>query len=279
MPQHRVPYYFGRLNLLIPGRDKKEALRAALASDAVLEVRGQRWGFYELREVKDGDEVFLSAYLVKYKPTDEEEIVVPESHKLSDQSIENRVTAKSRFFLSLNSGLVAFRTAGSQIPRGLFVTRFVQVLENAMGRFFMKVDFQFIEEEYKLVEELRLFSSVQRVSIYLHPSNPSSRDIWKKTDERMRQLNASGYFEKIDGDPGHGGLNVVDDEEIRQKIAMAEDGYGKVVVTGQKQGRVQTISTRDNPVSVFVLPYEDEADRLLPALREMFDELLKRFRG
>jgi hypothetical protein len=39
----------------------------------------------------------------------------------------------------------------------------------------------------------------------------------------------------------------MEDREIAQKIAMAEDGYGKVEVTGEKDGKIRRISTRDNP--------------------------------
>ena len=142
--------------------------------------------------------MLLTGFLVKYKPSAEEEIVVPVRHALEDKAIENRVTAKSRFFLHAESGLIAYHPAGSQIPRKLFTTRFVEVFELALQNFFVNAEIQSIEEQFKFMDELRAFAAVHQVSIYLHPSNPSSRDIWRDLDQRIRAINSSSYKEKYE---------------------------------------------------------------------------------
>jgi len=103
MAPKQVRYYFGRLNLIVAGREKIQVLKTALASNVALRVRGQSWGFYEFRELIERTELFQTGFLVKYKPEAEEEIAVPERRALEDKSIENKVTAKSRFFLHANS--------------------------------------------------------------------------------------------------------------------------------------------------------------------------------
>jgi len=278
MPQRQVRYYFGRLNLITPGRVKLEVLRNALASDAVLEVRGQSWGFYEFSELRSSDPSLLTGFLVKYKPKAEEEIVVPERHALEEKAIENRVTAKSRFFLHANSGLIVYHPVGSQIPRQLFASRFVEVFQYALQDFFVSADIQSIEEQFKFIEELKSFTTVHQVSIYLHPSNPSSRDVWQNLDQRIKAINASSYKEKYESDKRRGTLRIIEDTEISQKIAMAEDGYGKVDVTGEKDGKIRRISTRDNPLSILAPPDDEKPEEVFPALRDTITSFLERFR-
>jgi hypothetical protein len=278
MAQRQVRYYFGRFNLITPGRDKLEVLRNALASDAVLEVRGQSWGFYEFSELRSSHLSLLTGFLVKYKPRVEEEIVVPERHALEEKAIENRVTAKSRFFLHANSGLIVYHPAGSQIPRQLFASRFVEVFQHALQNFFVNADIQSIEEQFKFIEELKSFTTVHQVSIYLHPSNPGSRDVWRDVDQRIKTINATSYKEKYESDRRKGTLRVIEDTEISQKIAMAEDGYGKVEVTGEKGGKIRKISTSDNPLSVLAPPDDERPEQVLPALRDTITSFLERFR-
>jgi hypothetical protein len=272
-------YYFGRLNVVSGGSDKLVLLTTALSSKAVLEVRGQRWGFYEFSRLEDLMGPFLTGYLVKYRPEDEDEVVVPENHTLAESAVRNRVTAKCRFFLHARTGLLAYHPIAGQIPKDAFTTRFVQVFKHAMEDFFVDAEILPIGRDYELLEQLARFTAVHEVAIALRPSNPSSRDIWKRQDERIRELNATCYREKIEIDPRKGTLNVADDGDIRAKIAMAQDGYGRADVTGQLDGREQTISTKDNPVTIILSSYDDEhPEHFLPEIREMVVSLMERFK-
>ncbi len=273
-----VKYYFGRLNLIVAGREKFQVLRTALASNVALPVRRQRWGFYEFNERRLGNEVFQTGFLVKYKPEAEEEVVVPERRALEDKSIENRVTAKSRFFLHPASGVIAYHPVSSQIPRHLFESRFVEVLKSALQNFFIDAEIQAIQEQFKILEELQSFTTISRVSIYLHPSNPSSRDIWRRVDQQLKDVNASGYWERFDGDRATGGLRIAADEDVRRKIAMAEDGYGKVDVIGERDGATRRVSTRDSPMSILAPSDDAPPERILPALTDTITSFLERFR-
>jgi hypothetical protein len=260
------------------GGDKLELLTKALSSNAVLDIRGQRWGFYQLARIDELDGTYLTGVLVKYKPEDEEEVVVPEEHALADDSVQNRVTAKSRFFLHVHSGILAYHPIANRISVSGFRTRFIQVLENALGNFFVNAEIQPIGDDVRLLEQLRRFKTVRQVSISLHPSNPSSRDIWKRVDERLQDWNATSYHEKLECQPQKGSLHVVDDPEIASKIAMAQDGYGQAAVTGQLDGHERTVSTKDNPITVILSGYDDDHPEIaFPELRETFANLMRRF--
>lgn len=267
-------YYFGRLNLIIAGRDKRRTIRDALSSHAVVGLRAQRWGFYEFAEI----ESYFTGFLVKYRPTAEEEVANPDRGVLEDLAIQNRVTAKSRFFLHVHSGLLAYHPVAYEIPRDTFANRFVEVFEHALQNFFVNAEIQSIEEERKLLDELNEFKSIRKVSIYLHPSNPSSRKVWRSTDERLRNLNATSYRENYETKPQKGSLKIANDRDLRKKIAMAEDGYGKVAVTGERKGKIETVSTSDNPLSILA-PSNDEDPRIpFPVLRDAIDGFLARFK-
>lgn len=269
-------YYFGRLNLI--GPSKGSSLVEGVSSIAVLEARGQRWGFYDSRVIETDQGQFLTAYLVKYRPTDEEEVVVPERHLLEEKSIENRVTAKSRFFLQAETKLIAFHPVGTHISRQLFTHRFAQVFENTFNNFFVGASIQFIESEDLFLSQFRLFSRIDRVTVQLHPSNPSNRDLWRRQDQRLKELGATGYSEVYEGRGAEPGLKVKDDGDINQKIAMAEDGYGKVEVAGQQNGKFKKISTGRSPINVLAPADLDSPDGVLPYLQETFKEIMKRFK-
>jgi len=269
----------GRLNVVSSETDKRQLFSNALSSKAVLQVGRQRWGFYEFKGLEDLAGTFFTGYLVKYRPEDEEEVVVPEDHSLTENAIRNRVTAKSRFFLHVATSVIAYHSIAGQIPRNTFGTRFVQVFRNAMNEFFVEAEIEPIGNDDELLNLLKRFSEVHNVSISLHPSNPSSRDIWKDVDERIRKINATKYIEKYEIDPRKGSLNVASDADITSKISMAQDGYGQAQITGKLDGKEQTVTTQDNPIGVILTDYDDEhPEQILPELTETILSLITRFK-
>src|SRR5215213_3899323 len=106
MPQQDVRFFFGRLNLNAMYSDKKAYLLEGLQAGRSLVSRGSAWGFFEIAEISVEDQAYIYGFLGKYKPLDEEEIAVPETSQIEDQSISNRIAAKSRFLLHVSSGLI-----------------------------------------------------------------------------------------------------------------------------------------------------------------------------
>jgi hypothetical protein len=143
---------------------------------------------------------------------------------------------------------------------------------------FVNAEIQTIEEEYKIFEAIKRFKFISKVSVYLHPSNPSNRERWRGIDERIKDLGASSYREKIEGKTDGGGLKIVDDEELTSKISMADDGYGKAEITGIMDDEKRTISTKDNPLSALA-PNDDEPPEaiiqtLSPTIKSIFGRFL-----
>lgn len=95
-----VRFFFGRLNL-IPTQEferKRELLIDGLRYRATLTRQGIVWGFYGVGELSSLGRSFIHGFLVKYKQQTREEIVVPETGELDEQTINNLVSAKARFF-------------------------------------------------------------------------------------------------------------------------------------------------------------------------------------
>lgn len=278
MPYRTIKYYFGRLNLIAVFDDKREFLFKALKTNRVQQYRGYNWGFFDIVELESELGNFFHGYLVKYKPEFSEEVANPDTHSLEDQEIDNFVMAKSRFFLHIKSGIITYHPVGNIISRQTFVERFCKLFEYSLDNMFVNAEIQSIEEDYTIFEVIRSFKKIKRVHIYLHPSNPSNRDRWKRTDERLKNLGASSYYERYEVDEEIGSLNVIEDEEINSKIAMADDGYGKVDITGEIDGELQTVSTSDNPIATQAPNDEVEArnvlERLFIKLKDIFDRFI-----
>lgn len=277
MSSRDIKYYFGRLNLFAVFDDKEKFLLNALNSKKALEYRGFKWGFFEILELKTKLNKFIHGYLVKYKPEFSEEVANPDTHNLEDQSIENFVVAKSRFFIHIKSGVIAYHPDGNNISREHFVERFCRLFEFALDNMFVNAEIQAIEEDYKIFDIIKSFKTIQRLHIYLHPSNPSNRDRWRRTDERLKKIGVIKYSEHYDADLRIGNLNILDDEDINNKITMADDGYGKADVTGYIDGELKTVSTSDNPLSMQAPSDEETPENVLKILLEKVITIFSRF--
>lgn len=278
MPIRPVQYYFGRLNILANYDDKRKFLLKALKTKKKLEHRNSNWGFFEIKELQSEFGDFIHGFLVKYRPDFSEEVANEETHNLQIQDIENFVIAKSRFFLHIESGLIAYHPSGNAIRPKIFKVRFTKLFEFALDDFFISTEIQSIEEEFKIFDAIKRFQKIRTVNIYLHPSNPTNRDRWKRTDDRLKELRVGSYQEKYDAEPVSGDLDIREDEEIASKIVMADDGYGIAEVSGILDNEEKKISTGDNPTSTQAPNDEESAENVLEALANKIRELFGRFK-
>lgn len=279
MGKKPVRYYFGRLNLIATFKDKKKFLLTGLTKSLILEKRkGSNWGFFDVSELQSERGSFLHGFLVKYKSAKEEEVADPATHRLGDEQAKNRVIAKARFFLHVETGIIAYHPVGYEISTKIFCERFPEILVEAHDRFFVSAEIQAIEERFKIFEVLKKFKRISKLSIYLHPSNPSNSDRWEKIDKRLKKLEVASYKEEWEEKPQSDGLkNVVDDEDLTAKIAMADDGYGKADISGEIDGQKKTISTSDNPITTQAPSDDQPADTILTHLGKTIGEIFERF--
>lgn len=270
-------YYFGRLNIISAyEEEKKSFLERGLNSGVLIPERNYTWGFFEVESVlEEGD--FLSGFLVKYRPLDPEQFVNIETREIEEQEIRNRIRAKSRFFLHVTTGIIAYQSV-TEINEKSFRENFAKLLEASYDNLFIDAEIQSINQEESFFESIKRFDSVAKVSIYLHPSNPSSRNLWKRVDERFKNLGLESYTEIYKLKEDRRNLDIEGDEEINSKLHMASDGYGKAKVRGKKDGEYETITTGDNPIEAEVEnsvenaePPQEILKQILPTFRSLFN--------
>jgi hypothetical protein len=275
MAQREVRYYFGRLNVIAPRNDSATVITEGLQLNAIVSHRGLSWGFFQLSTVETSLGTFVHGFLVKFKPETAEEIAIPETHEIDDRMIENRIKAKARFFLHLQSHIIAYHPFGREISRPVFANRFKELFESNLRGFFVEAEIFPIDEERQIFDAIRSLQRISQVRVYLHPSNPSNREVWKNLDQRLRKLEATSYREQYEAERGSDGLKIFEDSEINSKIAMAEDGYGSVYIVGETDGQRKAISTRDAPV-IGLAPHDGETPEVI--LESLADTLRKIFR-
>ena len=282
MAPRDVLYYFGRFNIMAVYSDKRTYVLEGLLSQHRQESRNSEWGFFEIDELTVDDDQYITGYLVKYKTQTEEEVVVPETSQIEDEAVNNRVIAKSRFFLHIRSGLIAYRVIGGQISDNQFRKFFASLFREGHDNLFVNAEVISVDEDYELLEMFGRFDRIFLVSVSLHPSNPSFRDRWKNFDNRLKELEAGSYEEKIEA-KGEQGLNIQNDEETLSKISMAHDGYGDATVGGIIDGERKKINTKSNPITTLAPavdtndPPNEDTMRALRILLFTFNKIRSRF--
>jgi len=273
-----VTYIYGRINLIAGVPDKRALLMEGVGpSSPILKRYTHQWGFFEINTIETRIGPLISGFLVKLKPEYPERIAIPETKELSLETLANYVVARARFFVHIDSGLIAFHPSGRHISKGAFTKRFVELLEASNNNFFISAELMLIEEPARMLELIKAFSRIEELAIYLHPSNPSNRERWRRIDERLRGLEAAKARQSYTARPDRS-LKVESDEEILASITMAEDGYGEAEIRGTLQGRRKVVRTRDNPVSVEAPGDELPPEAVIEALLGGFEDILKRFR-
>lgn len=268
-------YYIGRLNLISAYRDdKKTFLLRGLRSSVALPVKTYAYGFFKVEEVQYDIEDYISGFLVKYRPSEPSEVVDTDTREIEDQEFRDRVRAKSRFFLHVKTGIIAYQVFG-EFSEKVFKKNFCDLLEQAYDNFFVNVEIQTINQEVSFFESLKRLDTISKVSIYLHPSNPSNREIWRRQDERLQELKIESYKEEYKFKSSSNGTAAKDDEEISSKLHMASDGYGKARIIGKVDGETKVVSTGDNPV-VCNVETDDEEE---PSTQDIMAQIVPTFKS
>jgi hypothetical protein len=270
-----IRYHFGRFNLIAVYENKADYLGRGLRTQEVIKSRNQGWGFFDVNLIEIEEENYYSGYLVKYNPEgEEEEVVNLEEGTIEERFFPNSVTAKSRFFLNIRTGVIAFYLK-SGVNKKQFKDFFCKIFELGHQNLFVNAEIQDIENDYDFFNRIRRFETIFEVQIYLHPSNPSNNDRWKRIDERIKALNASSYRETIQSKKNDKDLDVLSDEEFVSKAHMAQDGYGKAKVKGLVGGEKDDASTGETPVTALA-SREGETRNVLQELLPTFKSIFQR---
>ncbi len=279
MPLHGPKFAFGRLNLLVSGAmSKSDLIHQTLNRSETVSHRDFEWGYFNVSSVIHNNERFICGYLVKVRPTEQDLIVDRATHKIATEELLDRVEAKCDFILHLGTDVIAIRPIPNKVSVEQFFDRFAQVFEEANDKLFVSAEIKSIQDELEFRDALRKFSRIQRVSVSLHPSNPSSRALWRDTDERLRRMRASQFREHYES-ASEGGLLIEDNDAVFGDMMMAVDGYGEAKVEGTFEGKNRVVSTITRPISKKLSFMPDAPGDAIPELfdeyRAIWDRILK----
>jgi hypothetical protein len=268
-------FNFARLNLIAEYTDKRAFVLKGLTGRQRRKVRAHLWGFFEVEELSEFPE-FLTGYLTKLKPLVAEEVGNLETHQLGTADVANLAVAKSRFFLHVRTGIVAYQVISNHVTRKVFEEQFAKLFEEGHQKFFVSAELQTIEVRETFLKALASMQRVSFLKLDLHPTNPAYNEIYRDVDERMKRLRAKSYREEIVGGPEGPGLNVAEDSEIAKKVTMAEDGYGRAIASGIRNGKRSTVATSQNPVSAQAETRDRTAGQILGSIVDDFTALFRR---
>lgn len=273
MPPTR--FLFARLNIIAEYQDKEQFILVGLRSHQLRKVREHLWGYFDVEPI-DSALGYVTGYLAKLRPENAEEVGDLVAHAISTATVVNRAVAKSRFFLHVPTGLLAYQHVSGHITQKIFEEQFARLFEEGYKQFFVSADVLTVEERAHFLEALAEFDRVQMVAFDLHPTNPHYDEIYRGIDERLKALRAKNYKEVLTAASDGPGLAVERDWEVRSKATMAEDGYGKATATGLRGGKAAQISTSENPLTAHAETRDRSPTDILDDLIDDFVAIIRR---
>jgi hypothetical protein len=237
-------FYFSRYHFTFPDNTsdlkKMEFLDKLVSGKSEIEYRKDLFRFVNTAIEKIGSKNYITGRLIKYK-LKTEETVLNSQNKIDIVNLENRILGNVRFIIDPASSIIVFEESRSYIPKESFPLRFIELIQ---ANFKGVEDFVIspITQAYAYRERINEISQIKRLKIVLVPSNPNNADLWRKTDERLRNDKISKYTEILENKKKNEGLVV--DPETQAKLSMVEDGYGKSDATGvDKNGKTIFINS------------------------------------
>lgn len=274
--QDCVYYYFGRLNLicLYYGQEKINFIRKSLDSNNNIKIGNFMWGLFNIESIEYKSNNFIFGLLVKYIPQADQEIADPKSNILKVTTVPGKTVAKSPFVLHLSTGIIAYHPIPGFISSRQFKDNFCNLIEAANQDMFVDAEMQPINDETNIFEAIKSFSKITALTISLHPSNPTNRRRWEKTDEKLQKMKAEKYYESYKSEKG---LIIEDEDEVYGNILMAGDGYGVAKIEGYNKHGEKNISSTEK-ISKRKLAPKENPKLIIHNLFPSFDEVFRRFK-
>lgn len=269
-----VTYYFGRLNVIANTNDKKAYMQRTLNAGTYIKVREFEWSFFEVNEEKIGDEYYFYGCLAKSKPNADEDVIDRTQHAFSKVDVQDKVIAKSQFILHIKSGVIAYRPVSNKISMNQFRQNFAALIEATNEYLLVKASIEVIDEESVFLEAIKKLDKISYIAIELHPSNPSNRERWRRTDERLKQMKVEKYKESYESKAG---ILLNEQDDVYGHILMAVDGYGKAFLSGSKDGSKHIVSTEKMPVQIEI-PIEMKHSERINVIISKFKAIWERTR-
>lgn len=229
--------------------NKIDFLMIGLSNKVLLEKKGSLFQVFH-NEIFEYENVkYITGELVKYKPTDSEEVVDVITRSIKIESIQNKIVARIRYIIDPTTSLLMHFDNPKALTLPSFRTIFSELFIKNHDNFFTEFTLAPIREEYSFIEQIKTFKSVQKISITLYPSNPNFRQRWQAIDEKLRKNEIEKYKETWENKKTDSNMKV--DEETENKFLMAEDGFGDCFANGiTESGEKKTITTKSKQMNV-----------------------------
>lgn len=275
MLDNEVSYYFGRLNIITAykGQEKVDFIMRSLLKNNQITEREYKWGFFNVSKIQHKDNDYIFGILVKYKEQFDEEVVNENENVLATTIVPKKTLAKSNFVLHPKTGIIAYHPVINRINNSQFKNLFCKLIEESYNNLFIDAEIQSVDDEMKIFDAIKSLDKITSLVINLHPSNPSNRDRWKKTDEKLQAMNVENYSETYSG---KNGIIIDENGDAYGNIIMAGDGYGEARINGIKGGKQVLVSTKKIPIRV-VAPSEG-IEIIVNKLSPVFNKIFERFK-
>jgi hypothetical protein len=273
MPQ-KVRYFFGQISGKPEDQKGYDFFEKGLNNEVIIERLGYKWRFLKDDETLDDEGIgkFFTGHLVKYKTTEEE--VVGDSG-ISQTVVKAHVKAKSRFFIHINSGFLAYNPITNFIGRDYFCLIFEKLFTKALHQLDGKVKIELQEKSCDLWKELKELDSIKKITLKLQKPNPENDDMWKEIEDKLDEMEATIYSETIENRSDKS-LNYKKIDYFRSKVAMAQSKYGTGEIIGYKDGKLITLRSKKTPIFVPVPNNIVDPKEILALLLDIFSRILKR---
>lgn len=271
-------YQFGRISVYGANiNDKFTFIFDALEANVFITKRQFRYIITDERAIDFRDEKYLYGVLTKYRLVQENPVVDEEEKKLSTDETEKQVVASAKFFIHVDSQVIAYRPITKKISANQFRSSFSELVAEAHNRFFVQAPVDSIDEEIEIRESLGLFKRITKVISKIRPSNPGFNPIWKTVDDDMKTLGIEK--EQVISESKKGiDPNALQSDERYKRIHMSIDGYGQAWIHGVREdGSPLVVSTENSPVTHKVIDY-DEPVKVLEQLYSKFVSIRERTR-
>lgn len=262
MPEE-AKYYVGRV--VKRGRVTSDSLIEAI-SDPVEVKQGEF--LYTFTDITvDRNSQFAFAYLAKYTPSGEVEVVEPRKHIAQREAVRNLQVAKSPFVYIAEHSVVAYQHIWNRLQREQFETAFGKLVVEKHDRFFAECVVEPISDLKTFVRQVAEINIVTKLEATVHPPNPLFDPVWKSLRDYMslRNVDEVHIREKTASDDGvmtdiqNMARRALSENSIPEApkeaasvsdaaVLMAADGYGKARVEGVTDQRRVVVRTQESQI-------------------------------
>lgn len=204
-------------------------------------------GQWSFGDVDDGEN-YISANIGKVK---EDTGRKPDDDIQGFPKIEREDTDIAFFVIDLTNSVMAY-----EVRHGVGQVAPFRILEEAFNSYHEgdeTLSMSPLVDKDQVRKEIAQLSRITRVQFRsLKPTNPDSTDRSKPMDDFLQSSQIDRLmFDGLnspDDDENDEGIRVEEEPLLDGGLSLAEEGYGKAIVQGKKNGEDKTVSTDEQPI-------------------------------